>query len=164
MGPCFGLGLFCMPVSATPTSPPLPLRLTELLPGVSMGCGGWHSLSWPGNPTGQILSTCLPIQWENSFCILGPLAQIQKPLKCPATQVATWERTNLAEYGEQHQLSEGTCCHGNTSVSSKSVRVRDSGQIRLMSEGSWAGWRTEENGQEMLAEKGRKESLGLTSG
>lgn len=128
------------------------------------GAGGWGVVSRPrpGNPTGQPLPTCLPTHWENSFCILGPQAQIQNPLKCASSpgrlpgNEQTWQRKGRS-------ISSGvTCCHGNKSVTSKGVRVRGSGQIRPATEK--LGWKTEGNGQGNLAEMGRKESPGLTAG
>lgn len=79
-------------------------------------------------------------------------------------RVAAWEWANLPGYGDEPQLSDGTCCHGNKAMSSERMRVRDSGKYVPGWREAELGWKTEENWQEVPAEMGRKESLGLTSG
>lgn len=79
VGPCFSQGLLCMP---HPCHSCLPNFTSKAHRGVP---GGWGVTSLPrlGNPTGQMLPTCLPTHWEDSFRILGLQAQIQNSLKCP---------------------------------------------------------------------------------
>lgn len=97
MGPCFNLGLLCMPLPAIPASPPLPPRLTDLPPGVAVGWGV-ALLYRPGNLTGMTLPTCLPTHWENSFCVLDPQAQDKEsPTVSQLSSAAAWRCANLVE-------------------------------------------------------------------
>lgn len=79
MVPCLHPGLFHVPLPATPTYPSLPLRLTELLPGVPMEWSVAFLLR-PGNLTGQTLLTCLPTQWENIFVFLVLQPDTESPM------------------------------------------------------------------------------------
>lgn len=109
LGPCFSLGLSCMPVTATPTSPPSPLRLTKLLPGVSVGrgCGitaqaresHWADFAnLPPYPVGEQFL----YPWSSS-------PDTESPRVPQLPRVTAWEWTSLEERTSLEEQGEETC-------------------------------------------------------
>lgn len=103
----------------------------------------------PPGPLGKQLSN----SWRSSLGRASPAVS-------QLSRATAWERANLA--GKGRGASSGTgCCHGNKSVTSEGDQQgRESERLwPNMSNDREAELKTQKNGQEILAEMGRRGAL-----